>query len=147
MLDAFGSRMCLILELKQPSARPGIEEELAHALAERGLDRLERGPVVIQSFEAGSLRRMRRLLPDVAIAVLVRQRQRVTPRLLDEYGLFADAVHLPAASARKAVIRRIQGRGLAVMVWNVRGKRQLSRVLRYGVDGILTDDPMLLDSR
>jgi glycerophosphoryl diester phosphodiesterase len=141
VLDGFGGRMCLILELKEPSAYPGIEEELAHLLAERGLDRPERGPVVVQSFDAASLRRMRRLLPDVAIAVLIRPRQRVTPRLLDECRRFADAVHLPAASARKAVIRRIQGRGLAAMVWNVRGERQLRRMLRYGVDGILTGDP------
>ena len=143
VLDAFGGRVCLILELKQPSAHPGIEEELAHLLAGRGLDRPERGPVVIQSFDTGSLRRMRKLLPDAAIAVLVRPRQRVTANELDEYRRFADAVHLPGASARKAVIRRIRSRGLAVMVWNVRGERRLRRLLRYGVDGVLTNDPMM----
>lgn len=143
VLDHFGGRICLILELKRPSGHPGIEEELAHVLAGRGLDRPERGPVVIQSFDTASLRRMRRLLPEAPIAVLVRPRQRVTARVLAEYRRFADAVHLPGAAAREAVIRRIRAHGLAVMVWKVRGGARLRRLPAYGVDGILTDDPML----
>ena len=142
VLDEFGGRVCLILELKQSAAYPGIERELALLLIERRLDRSsERGPVVIQSFDTAALRRMRKLLPDAAIAVLVRPRQRLASRDLAEYRRFADAVHLPASSARKAVIRRIRAHGLAVMVWGARGKRQVHRLLRYGVDGILTGDP------
>ncbi|REK53315.1 MAG: glycerophosphodiester phosphodiesterase [Thermobacillus sp.] len=144
VLDRFGGGIGLILELKQPSAYPGIEQALARLLTERGLDRPERGRIIIQSFDTGSLRRVRELLPNMPIAVLVRPRQRVTSRDLAEYRKFADAVHLPGASARKPVIRRIQSCGLSVMVWNIHGERQARRLLRYGVDGILTDDPLLL---
>lgn len=144
VLDHFGGSMCLVLELKQPSARSGIEEKLARLLVERGLDHPERGRIVIQSFDTRSLRRVRELLPDVPTAVLVRPRQRVTSRDLAEYRRFADAVHLHRSSAREPVIRRIRSHGLSVMVWNVRGKRQVRRLLRYGAHGILTDDPALL---
>ena len=145
VLDRFGGGIGLILELKQPSDYPGIERALARLLTERGLDRPERGRVVIQSFDTDSLRRVRELLPDVPIAVLARPRRRVTSRDLAEYRRFADAVHLPRSSARTPVIRRIRSCGLSVMVWNVRGKRQLRQALDYGVNGILTDDPLLLD--
>jgi len=145
VLDHFGGKIGLILELKQPSAYPGIERSLARLLSERGLDRPERGRVVIQSFDTRSLRRVRKLLPDVPIAVLVRPRHRVTSRDLADYRRFADAVHLPRSSARKPVIRRIRSHGLSVMVWNVRSKRQVRKLLQYGADGILTDDPALFD--
>ncbi|WP_296975171.1 glycerophosphodiester phosphodiesterase family protein [Thermobacillus sp. ZCTH02-B1] len=142
VLDGFAGAIGLILELKQPSAYPGIEHRLAGMLAERGLNRPDSG-LIIQSFDTRSLRRMRDLVPDVPIAVLVRPGRRVTTQNLAAYRTYADAVSLPFSLARKPVIDRIRAHGLAVLVWDVRGERQLDRLLAYGVDGILTNDPML----
>jgi len=142
VLDNFAGSIGLILELKQPSAYPGIERKLAGLLSDRGLDRTD-GKLIIQSFDTRSLRSMRELMPDVPIAVLVRPGRRVTSQSLAAYRMYADAVSLPGTLARKPVIDRIRSYGLSVLVWDVRDGRQLGRLLAYGVDGILTNDPLL----
>lgn len=143
VLDRFGGNIGLILELKQPAAYPGIEQALARALTERGLDRPDSGQIIIQSFDTRALRKVRELLPDVPLAVLVRRPYRLTPRILLEYSRFAEAVHLPQHIVRPHLIARIRSFGLSVMAWNAHAKRHVRRLEKSGVDGILTDDPLL----
>jgi len=45
---------------------------------------------------------------------------------------------------RPAVVRRLQARGLAVLVWTVDDEDEMRRLLAAGVDGIMTDRPDLL---
>lgn len=43
-----------------------------------------------------------------------------------------------------AYIRQLQKRGIQVQVWTINKKEEMNRFLDWGVDGIFTDDPRLL---
>jgi len=41
-------------------------------------------------------------------------------------------------------VAEIQDTGLAVIPWTANSKRQWAKLLKFGVDGIITDDPEAL---
>lgn len=130
----------ILPETKSPGLYPGIEERLLEEL--RAADYLH--AAVIQSFDAGSLERLRRLAPDARLCAL--------------YGLWRFDVRDPAGAAevvcpmaemvllRPDLIRQAHREGRQVFVWfGMFENPFLFRAMRFfGVDGVMSDDPALL---
>ncbi|WP_129839113.1 glycerophosphodiester phosphodiesterase family protein [Streptomyces sp. RFCAC02] len=135
----------LLLELKSPELYPGIEAEILDELADGGWLR-ERRPgdrLVLQSFDAESVRTVHELAPDVETGFLG------TPDVDDlaEYAGFADQINPTYKDLTEEYVAAVHGlrgphhRPLKVYAWTVDDGPTAVRIADLGVDGIISNVP------
>ncbi|MEU1347142.1 glycerophosphodiester phosphodiesterase family protein [Streptomyces sp. NPDC005795] len=135
----------LLLEIKNPDTYPGIERATLRVLRQEGwLDRDHvRGRLVIQSFGAGSVRKVHEQRPDVITGLLG------TPAAADlpSYAEFTDRINPAYTSISGEYVAAVHalkgphGKRLQVNAWTVNDAEHALRVAGYGVDGIITNAP------
>lgn len=135
----------LILELKSPDLYPGIERQTLDALRRDGwLDRSHvRDRLVVQSFDAASVRTVHEQRPDVKTGYLG------TPQIkeLPEYAKFADQInssHVTIDGDYVSAVHALKGphaKPLEVFTWTVDTADDTRRAVGYGVDGVITNAP------
>ncbi|GGK11010.1 glycerophosphoryl diester phosphodiesterase [Deinococcus malanensis] len=137
----------MIIELKQE--RPSMARPFCQALrAARATHR-----VIAASFSDVALREFRTACPEVMTSMTARELRPLV--LLSKVGL-ARLGRLPGRSAQvpvraggitvvtPAFVRAMHTRGVAVQVWTINDEAEMRRLVRMGVDGIITDRPDLL---
>ncbi len=136
-LAALSPARLVNVELKGPEEDSGLEQRVLEVVRAAGM--VER--VVFSSFHPAHLRRLRRLDDGLALAILygVGLFHPVPWRLVEELRLEALHPWMPAVSAR--LVKKAHDRGLRVRVWTVNGAAEARRLARWGVDGIISDDP------
>jgi glycerophosphoryl diester phosphodiesterase len=90
----------------------------------------------------------RRALAPLTAAALVTLRHALPMRihrLLERGRASVALLHYGVVSS--AAVRRAHQRGVAVLAWTVDGEPALARVLDAGVDGVITNDPRILQRR
>ncbi|MFJ4696167.1 glycerophosphodiester phosphodiesterase [Streptomyces sp. NPDC088766] len=134
----------LLLELKNPALYPGLEQDTLKVLADEGwLDREHLGRLVVQSFDAGSLRAVHDLAPSVTTGLLGRPPVRDLPGC----AAFTDLVNPSYVSLSAEYVSAVHavegphGSPLRIFVWTVDDAAAARTVAGYGVDGIITDKP------
>ncbi len=142
VLDAVGGKLRINIEIKGRSFRSdGIEEEIAGLVRSRGLT----DSVIISSFNPWALGRMKRVAPELPIALLYWGKspvylRRAQPRLW----LRPQALHPERGLVNARYVSWAHRQGLRVNVWTVNEPSQMRCLIAYGVDGIITDRPALL---
>lgn len=145
VVDALGPRTGLLLELKRPDLYPGIEARIhAELSAVRGyLNRsLRTGRLVVQSFDAGSMRTYHELAPEVPIGLLYSSPPRQDELL--EASTWVDQVNMAFTVTDRRLVDRIHALGMTISVWTLDTEQLMRQFLGLGVDGIITDHPDLL---
>ncbi|MCI3277268.1 glycerophosphodiester phosphodiesterase [Streptomyces cylindrosporus] len=135
----------LLLEIKNPELYPGIERQTLKLLANEGwLDRQHlAGRLIVQSFSADSLKIVHDLDPAVTTGFLG------TPRVSDlpAYAAFTDGINPSYSSISTGYVAAVHAftgphdRPLEVFAWTVNDAPTVRRVVRYGVDGVITNKP------
>ncbi|MDH6227509.1 MULTISPECIES: glycerophosphodiester phosphodiesterase [Streptomyces] len=138
------NRQSLLLEIKNPRLYPGIGGQVLDELDRAGwLDRRHRSRLVIQSFDAPTIRTVHRLRPAVRTAVLGAP----TVAELREYARFADQINprytkltvgYVAAAQR---LRGPHGRPVEVCAWTVDRPVDALIAAGHGVDCLITNRP------
>jgi glycerophosphoryl diester phosphodiesterase len=142
-----GRPVGLLIEIKHPTRYGGLTEaRLVELLTEFGLARRVLHPngrpaVRVMSFAEVSMRRMRRLAPDLDLVYLMgrlprRSRDGSLPDGVGWTGISKEIVR-----ADPGYVARAQGRGHRVNVWTVNEPADVQRCLDAGVDTITTDRP------
>jgi glycerophosphoryl diester phosphodiesterase len=138
LLDGFGARIALNLELKQAShgAYAGLPALAAAGVRDRGL----LGRTLFSSFYDPVLQDLRRVEPDARIALLLSRR---APQGWVEraHALAAEAVNPELPLVDRGFVERAHGEGLAVYVFTVDPLDEMRRLLDLGVDGLFTNVP------
>ncbi|WP_171167729.1 glycerophosphodiester phosphodiesterase family protein [Streptomyces sp. I05A-00742] len=142
------NRQKLLLEVKAPELYPGIEQQLVAELRRTGwLDRRHvGGRLVVQSFNAASLRTFHGLRPDVKTGFLGAPK----PAELREYAKFADQINPDHTKVGAAWVRSVHGvkgphgRRLEVSAWTVDDPDRAVALARMGVDAIITNAPHVI---
>jgi glycerophosphoryl diester phosphodiesterase len=137
VFELVDGRARLNVEIKSPEADwEATAEVLLRVLRQR--HRLE--STLVSSFDFGALRCLREREPRARLGVLWRTSdwealwsrcERLSPV----------AINLLWGLAEPSVIREAQRRGLQVIVWTVNDPDAIERLVRMGVDGIITDFP------
>jgi glycerophosphoryl diester phosphodiesterase len=143
VLDWAKGRILLNIEIKsQARAREGAELRLLNLLRRHGM----RQQCLISSFNPIVLRRLARLDPGLPTALLlnVKWLRRGAAKSLTRL-MNINALHISRRLARPRFLEHIRRAGLRVMVWGVNEPVALRRLIDYGVDGIITDAPHLLN--
>jgi glycerophosphoryl diester phosphodiesterase len=122
----------------RPQGGPSPEAIAAlavEALARPGLDRR----VEMQSFDLRVLRAIRDLEPALPLAALCQFGRRDFLRLAREAG--ATTLGPYQRLVTRASVARAHAAGLRVVPWTADRPRDWARLIRAGVDGIISDDP------
>jgi len=117
---------------------PSVEALAAVLRATNSIDRL-----CVASFSEARLRRIRRLAgPSLCTSAGTAG---VARFLLGRPGPAA-ALQVPVSLMRPAVLRRARRAGRKLHVWTLNDRESIVRAVTAGVDGIMTDEPVLLKS-
>ena len=140
----------VVLEVKKPPPGPAAETRTALAVAGQ-LRSLERAglpmDVVVSSFSPTLVTAVRELLPrgtGVRTALLGRALDRATSILRQALDAGHDEIHpnvLPLL-AEPSVVAQAHALGVGVVPWTVNRRRDVRRLHRLGVDGLITDVPV-----
>ncbi|MFF2849297.1 glycerophosphodiester phosphodiesterase [Streptomyces sp. NPDC058001] len=146
-VDAHGQK--LLMEIKSPELYPGIEADVVRLLGkERWLDRSHvKNRLIVQSFSADSIRAVHHRRPDVKTGFLG------TPRVsqLHTYASFTDQINPSNTTISRTYVAAVQaftgphGRPLEVQTWTVNDAATARRVAHYGVDGIISNYPDVVE--
>ncbi|GAA3659144.1 hydrolase [Nonomuraea antimicrobica] len=136
-----GSGTGLLLEIKHPPHSPDIDRRVATELREeRDLWRGQR--LTLQAFGWQSMRVLHSVLPDVPVALLGKPEE----GRLAELARYADGITTPHGGLTPAYVRKIHEHGMRVYTWTADKPGVMRRLMSYGVDGIMTNRPDVLDS-
>ncbi|SOD87358.1 glycerophosphodiester phosphodiesterase family protein [Streptomyces sp. Ag109_G2-15] len=134
----------LLLEIKNPELYPGIEQQTLKLLGNEGwLDRRHLGRLIVQSFDADSVRAVHKLKPALTTACLG------TPSVaqLRQYARFSDLINPSYGSISADYVSAVHaltgphGRRLRVFAWTVNDAATAWKTTGYGVDGLITNKP------
>ncbi|HEX5566576.1 MAG TPA: glycerophosphodiester phosphodiesterase family protein [Streptomyces sp.] len=110
---------------------------LAEAVERRGLhDR-----ITVISFHDDALREVRKLLPDLPVALVTGRSTATAPERARELG--AGMVSCELRHLEADVVDRCHEAGIQVITWTVNTDRDLARVRELGLDGVVTDLPAI----
>lgn len=141
VLDRYRGKIGILIEIKAPWLYPGIEQKIAEALEQRNMHLPDSGKIIIQSFDFGSMQRMKQLTPGLPVGVLVYRAQDVTAESLARFATYADYVNPSYGLIDRELVDRIHALGMRTHVWTVRTPSLVKPLLQAGVDGIITDYP------
>jgi glycerophosphoryl diester phosphodiesterase len=144
-VNAVGGRASMLLESKSPALYPGIERDLDKEL--RSLPAFNRAlradRVVVQSFDHGWLRQYKDLAPDVPVGLLYGTDP--TEAEVSEAATWAQQVNPALGAIEEDTVERIHAHGLEAHVWTVDAEQDMYRAMEWGVDGIITNYPQVLN--
>jgi len=143
-VEAVGSGNGMLLEAKDPWAFPGIEIDIDKELRSipTFVQALRKGNVIMQAGDEPWLRAYHQLAPDVPVALLYYTRP--TDEQLVSASTWLDAVNPALGNIDQAIVDRTHQLGLKTYVWTVNFGGDMNRGIEWGVDGIITDYPLVL---
>lgn len=150
VLERYGDRARLYVELKDPAGAPGMERQLHEALVRHGLvgAGAPEGRLLVQCFHPEGLVRFHALAPEVPLVQLVRDS--VPAAELDltlaQVSAYAAAIGPAQQLVDARLVAAAHAKGLRVHPYTVNEEARLRALLDLGVDGIFTDRPALLRS-
>jgi glycerophosphoryl diester phosphodiesterase len=138
VLTRYGQSQRYYIETKAP----GIEERLVALLDRHGLiEHAAPGQVLIQSFEAASLRRIRELEPRLPLIQLAGLRDPTVLDHLDEISEYAAGIGPSRVLVDAHLVEAAHARGLAVHPYTYETDEDHAAAVALGVDGAFTNFP------
>lgn len=144
VLDRFGTDVRYYIETKKLLAGKGMEEALVEALDAAGFTKTASisQQIVIQSFDAESLRTVKRLRPDLTLVqLLYASGEPIDPATLGEIAPYADGIGPSVSNVDEALLTAAHERCLVVHPYTADDPAELAKLLDLGVDGIFTNRP------
>ncbi|RSX55199.1 glycerophosphodiester phosphodiesterase [Bifidobacterium dolichotidis] len=135
LFDEFGNSLYYLIEFKEPDAS---------ALSFRNL--LAQYPQVVshvevQSFYPGILSRLDGLMPRMYKQLLVGRHSVLVANLKDDY---LDSMAIAKHMATPANVEKIHEHNKEVWTWTLKKKINIERDYMAGVDGVITDSPLVV---
>nr|WP_281378788.1 glycerophosphodiester phosphodiesterase family protein [Paenibacillus phyllosphaerae] len=147
VLARYAGRIGILIELKSPAQYPGLEEKLAELIEETVQGQPSDSsatPIMVQSFDLGSIQRLAKRLPDIPRAALIGTGDQplLTDTQLSDIAAYADYINYNYEFLDWELVDRIHAYDRKVMAWTLRDSQDSERISRIGVDGIITDYPV-----
>lgn len=140
VIDAFRGKVGILIELKSPELYPGMEKKIADALKERNMHRSNNGKVILQSFNHGSMKKSKELLPNLPHGVLAGAGwKNVTEEQLAQFATYADYFNPTMSIVTDELVSDVHEAGMKIYPYTSRTQEQALRLFDLNVDGIITD--------
>ncbi|MCA1055931.1 glycerophosphodiester phosphodiesterase [Rossellomorea aquimaris] len=149
VIEHFGKNKNYYIETKSPEVYPGMEEELLKILEEYNLIR-QNGPssrVIIQSFSEESLQKVHDLNGDIPLVQLIdyRTQATITDEELDHYHEYAAGIGMSYKKIDEEYVQKVREHDLLIHPYTVNDKEDMKRLLEWGVTGMFTNYPDVLE--
>jgi glycerophosphoryl diester phosphodiesterase len=145
ILDHFGDSVNYYIEMKSPEEYPGIEEELLRQLEEHQLLNREGAipKVIIQSFDAESLKDIHAMEPSIPLTQLYkfRKKAKLSKKELKELTQYASGVGVNVDAVNSKFVDTMHHENLLVHPYTVNDEKTMRHLMKIGVNGIFTDRP------
>ncbi|MEW9501108.1 glycerophosphodiester phosphodiesterase [Jeotgalibacillus marinus] len=136
LLEEFYGKIGILIEIKNPSLYPGIEEKVVEILDQYN----DLQSIVVQSFSEHALKKIHELNPKLQIAVLIETSTTpISSKKLNDLTSFATYINFNISNLNKRMVDEIHQREGKVLVWSKTDPKLIQKAFRYGVDGIITD--------
>ncbi|MFF2885821.1 glycerophosphoryl diester phosphodiesterase membrane domain-containing protein [Paenibacillus sp. NPDC057967] len=129
-------RIKLLLDLKPYGPGDDLVREVVSLVQAYGMEQ----EVYIQSFDSYSLKQIRELAPDIKIG------QILYFALGNLSALDVDFYTIEQVMLTDQLVKQAHASGREVWVWTVNTRRNMKEVLKFQIDGIITDYPVLAQS-
>lgn len=127
----------LNLEIKNDgNIYPNIEKEILEEIS--FVKNISKKQILISSFAAESLAKIRALDKQISIGVLTRNFEIKTP-----LSLSAKSVNISTKRVTKNIVKTCHKNGLKVLVYTVNDYQTYCKLNTWGVDGIFSNNPVL----
>ena len=139
VFETFGNRTGYLLETKSPADNPGLEEKTWALVEQFGLaDR-----VAFQSFSRKSLKKLRKLAPNVQLYQLLwyNHPSTISRAKLKEIKKYANGIGVTYNKINEDYVRKAKAAGLSVIPYTINEPSDMDTTASWGVDGIHTDYP------
>ncbi|MFC4075496.1 glycerophosphodiester phosphodiesterase [Salinithrix halophila] len=144
-----GRRVRYCLEIKEGSSAPLLERKLLktlqryHLLPQKGRP----SPVIIHSFSRETLQRIHRQAPEIPLVQLIHYKDAgyISHRELNRIRRYAWGIGFSYKRMDREDVRRARSHGLRIHPYTVNRKRDMRRLLSWGVDAISTNYPERLN--
>lgn len=144
-LDEFSSKAGILIELKNPSLYPHIEEKLANELKRQGIHSVHPHNLIVQSFDRLSLKRFHSVMPSVPLGILVKNKPMgISRKELSAFSDYASYINPKMAMVNKRLIKKLHLYGFKTFIWTVRNKNEAAFLKKHSPDGIISDFPDLI---
>jgi glycerophosphoryl diester phosphodiesterase len=148
VIERYGDDARYYVETKAPDAQPGMEQALLDLLDETTLtgERATRSRrVIVQSFSAESLQRIRERQPELPLVLLLyTSGTPIAGSTLDDAAKLAIGIGPSSANVDAALVDAAHERCLDVHPYTVDDPAAMSTLLAAGVDGMFTNAPDVL---
>lgn len=136
VLKLINNKVALNIELKGANTADRVNFIVQHYIDDQGW---EPDKFLISSFNWEELREMRKLNPEIAIAILTDNDPLEAISIAKELG--ASAINPDYKKLTPENVQKIKEAGLNIYSWTVNEPRDIQLVKEMGVDGIFTDFP------
>jgi glycerophosphoryl diester phosphodiesterase len=100
--------------------------------------------VFFSSFYISNLVRIRRLLPEVPVGLLLASGWRGSlSRFIATFSLRYQSLHPELSDVSLHLVKQMHKKGKPLFTYTVNQEQDMRRLFEFGVDGIFTDDPIL----
>lgn len=138
VLELSKGKAGLLIEIKNPLLNPEIELKLADELKANGVELTE---VIVQSFDSEVIERFHKILPEVALGILVSKEESCTRDRIMEYAAYCTYMNASIGLVSLEMVDMIHSQHMKIFPWTVRAMEQVRPLIEMGVDGIITDYP------
>ena len=140
VLEMYGEKINILIELKSPELYPGVEEKVAEALAKYQLDTSNN--IVSQSFNHPSVIKSAELLPEITHGVLAGENYKnVTDQQLQEFAAYTEYFNPNLKIASSELVDKVHQAGMKISPYTIKTEAEAERLYKFGVDGLITDYP------
>jgi glycerophosphoryl diester phosphodiesterase len=149
VIEYFGKNKNYYIETKSPEVYPGMEEKLLDILEQYNLTR-QNAPssrVIIQSFSEASLQKVHDLNEDIPLVQLLdyKTTATITDEELAHYSQYAIGLGMSHTKINEEYIQKVREHNLLLHPYTVNEKEDMKRLLEWGVTGMFTNYPDLLE--
>jgi len=131
VLNVAQGQIKLLIDLKPTGPSGPLVQEVVRSVHDYGMEQ----DVYIQSFDSSTLRQIRQLDPEIRIG------QIMYFAVGNLSSLDVDFYTVEQVMVTKQLVDRAHAAGREVWVWTVNGRHNLKEMLKFEIDGIITDTP------
>lgn len=149
VIEHFGKNKNYYIETKSPDVYPGMEEKLLEILKDYNLTR-QNDPssrVIIQSFSEESLQKVHNLNENIPLVQLLDYKgtATITDEELDHYSEYAAGLGMSYKKINQDYVQKVREHDLLIHPYTVNNKEDMKQLLEWGVTGMFTNYPDVLE--
>lgn len=144
VFQRFGKNINYCIEIKEPELNQGIEKKLLDLIRTYGLEE----QTIVQSFSEESLKKFHQMEAEVPLIQLISRPNlgRKAKKQLEAVQTYAIGVGVNMNRINEDYVKQVNKRGLRIHPYTINSKEDMSRMMDWGVTGIITNFPDRLNS-